>query len=254
MRTRRTRRRGRPRRRVTDRVPLGVPSTSASTRKSSKFPAGLLTLPPRCAAQNGALPPHRRRPERRLPLGPARARDPREIRSGTLEAVQPCGGVYEAHEVDGRQVESGRVPRRSRLDPGTDRMIPPLRNERFAACRPTRGSGLCTPSASSARPFACVHHRSRWLDSALKYSREADPSRPRAAQAIASGLTDLDLVFIEEAFERLLLDYDRVFSSMGIPSCLWRRTGEIYKGNKEFAALGEWSRRFFLSRAGSEAD
>jgi len=58
-----------------------------------------------------------------------------------------------------------------------------------------------------------------------------------AFRAIASGLTDLDLVFIEEAFERLLLDYDRVFSSMGIPSCLWRRTGEIYKGNKEFAAL-----------------
>jgi hypothetical protein len=38
-----------------------------------------------------------------------------------------------------------------------------------------------------------------------------------------------DLVFIEEAFERLLLDYDRVFSAMGIPACLWRRTGEIYK-------------------------
>ncbi|CAG8738879.1 15316_t:CDS:1, partial [Acaulospora colombiana] len=32
-------------------------------------------------------------------------------------------------------------------------------------------------------------------------------------------------------------DYDRVFSSMGIPACLWRRTGEIYKGNKEFAFL-----------------
>ena len=65
-----------------------------------------------------------------------------------------------------------------------------------------------------------------------------------------------DLVFIEEAFERLLLDYDRVFSAMGIPACLWRRTGEIYKvgfvsdtysiffvtenplqGNKEFADL-----------------
>jgi len=24
---------------------------------------------------------------------------------------------------------------------------------------------------------------------------------------------------------------------MGIPACLWRRTGEIYKGNKEFALL-----------------
>lgn len=32
-----------------------------------------------------------------------------------------------------------------------------------------------------------------------------------SSQAIASGLTDLDLVFIEEAFERLLLDYDRAF-------------------------------------------
>ena len=46
-----------------------------------------------------------------------------------------------------------------------------------------------------------------------------------------------DLVFIEEAFERLLLDYDRVFSAMAIPACLWRRTGEIYKANREFAEL-----------------
>jgi hypothetical protein len=44
-------------------------------------------------------------------------------------------------------------------------------------------------------------------------------------------------VFIEEEFERLLLDYDRVFSAMGIPACLWRRTGEIYKGNREFSEL-----------------
>ncbi|KAI9598954.1 hypothetical protein BDF19DRAFT_429629 [Syncephalis fuscata] len=54
---------------------------------------------------------------------------------------------------------------------------------------------------------------------------------------VAKSLTDIDLVLVEEAFERLLLDYDRVFSSMGIPSCLWRRTGEIYKANNEFADL-----------------
>jgi len=42
---------------------------------------------------------------------------------------------------------------------------------------------------------------------------------------------------VEEAFERLLINYDRVFSAMGIPACLWRRTGEIYKGNKSFADL-----------------
>ncbi|KAG5654013.1 hypothetical protein H0H81_008322 [Sphagnurus paluster] len=46
-----------------------------------------------------------------------------------------------------------------------------------------------------------------------------------------------DLVFIEEAFERLLLDYDRVFAAMAVPACLWRRTGEIYKANREFAEL-----------------
>lgn len=54
---------------------------------------------------------------------------------------------------------------------------------------------------------------------------------------VAKSLTNFDLIYIEEAFERLLLDYDRVFSMQGIPACLWRRTGEIYKGNKEFAEL-----------------
>lgn len=34
-----------------------------------------------------------------------------------------------------------------------------------------------------------------------------------------------------------MLDYDRVFASMGIPACLWRRTGEIFKGNTEFAKM-----------------
>lgn len=58
-----------------------------------------------------------------------------------------------------------------------------------------------------------------------------------AFRKVAQSLTDIDLIVVEEAFERLLLDYDRVFSSMGIPACLWRRTGEIYKGNKEFASL-----------------
>ncbi|WFD34778.1 Transcription factor [Malassezia cuniculi] len=54
---------------------------------------------------------------------------------------------------------------------------------------------------------------------------------------VAKNLTHFDLIYIEEAFERLLLDYDRVFSIQGVPACLWRRTGEIYKGNKEFAEL-----------------
>ncbi|KAK7027950.1 Transcription factor [Paramarasmius palmivorus] len=62
-------------------------------------------------------------------------------------------------------------------------------------------------------------------------------SRWMDRKAVAQSLRDIDLVFIEEAFERLLLDYDRVFSAMGVPACLWRRTGEIYKANREFCEL-----------------
>jgi len=53
----------------------------------------------------------------------------------------------------------------------------------------------------------------------------------------ASNITDWDLLSSEESFERLLLEYDRVFASVGIPSCLWRRTGEICKANRHFAYL-----------------
>ncbi|VEU19620.1 DEKNAAC100890 [Brettanomyces naardenensis] len=60
-------------------------------------------------------------------------------------------------------------------------------------------------------------------------------------RAIAKTLKDIDLILVEENFERMLLDYDRVFTSMAIPACLWRRTGEIYRGNKEFASLVEVS-------------
>ncbi|KAF3933421.1 hypothetical protein ABW19_dt0209489 [Dactylella cylindrospora] len=50
-------------------------------------------------------------------------------------------------------------------------------------------------------------------------------------------LTDIDLIFVEEWFERSLMEYDRVFAAMAVPACLWRRTGEIFRGNKEFAEL-----------------
>ncbi|KAF9652270.1 hypothetical protein BDM02DRAFT_3089206 [Thelephora ganbajun] len=82
----------------------------------------------------------------------------------------------------------------------------------------------------------------RWMDSNVSQESKQKILQPLSVlrpkfRAIAQSLTDIDLVFIEEAFERLLLDYDRVFSAMAIPACLWRRTGEIYKGNREFAEL-----------------
>ncbi|CCH63037.1 hypothetical protein TBLA_0J00370 [Henningerozyma blattae CBS 6284] len=58
-----------------------------------------------------------------------------------------------------------------------------------------------------------------------------------ALQAITESLQPLELLLIEENFERLLMGYDRVFSSMAVPACLWRRTGQIFRANREFATL-----------------
>ncbi|EAU81232.2 hypothetical protein CC1G_09476 [Coprinopsis cinerea okayama7 len=83
---------------------------------------------------------------------------------------------------------------------------------------------------------------SKWMDSNVSQESKQQILQPLSVlrpkfRAVAQSLRDIDLVFIEEAFERMLLDYDRVFSAMAVPACLWRRTGEIYKGNREFCEL-----------------
>lgn len=47
----------------------------------------------------------------------------------------------------------------------------------------------------------------------------------------------VDLIMVECWFEKSLLECDRLFASMAIPACCWRRTGEIFRGNKEMAEL-----------------
>ena len=54
---------------------------------------------------------------------------------------------------------------------------------------------------------------------------------------ITSKLKSVELVLVEESFEVMLLSLERVFSTIATPSCCWRRTGEIYRGNQEFATL-----------------
>lgn len=82
----------------------------------------------------------------------------------------------------------------------------------------------------------------RFMDNYMNQSSKQRILKPLsilrpAFRAVAQSLKDVDLVLVEESFERMLLEYDRVFTSMAIPACLWRRTGEIYRGNKEFAGL-----------------
>ena len=69
-----------------------------------------------------------------------------------------------------------------------------------------------------------------------KILMQLDRFRPNFRERMQS-LTDIELVLVEMWFERSLMEYDRVFASMAIPACCWRRTGEIFRGNKEMAEL-----------------
>ncbi len=69
-----------------------------------------------------------------------------------------------------------------------------------------------------------------------KILRQLDKFRPKFRERMHS-LSDIELVLVEMWFERCLMEYDRVFASMAIPACCWRRTGEIFRGNKEMAEL-----------------
>ncbi|KAF2017108.1 hypothetical protein BU24DRAFT_420134 [Aaosphaeria arxii CBS 175.79] len=72
--------------------------------------------------------------------------------------------------------------------------------------------------------------------SRVRILRQLDRFRPKFRERMQA-LTDMELVRVEMWFDTSLMDYDRVFASMAIPACCWRRTGEIYRGNKEMAEL-----------------
>ena len=99
--------------------------------------------------------------------------------------------------------------------------------------------------AGLLKPFNYIKGYSRlgaYLDrnisasSKQKILRTLGQFRPKFRER-ASALTDMELVIVEMWFEKQLMEYDRVFASMAVPSCLWRRTGEIFRGNKEMAEL-----------------
>lgn len=69
-----------------------------------------------------------------------------------------------------------------------------------------------------------------------KIIRQLDRFRPLFREKMHA-LNDWDLILVEMWFEETLMGYDRVFASMAVPACCWRRTGEIFRGNKEMAEL-----------------
>lgn len=70
----------------------------------------------------------------------------------------------------------------------------------------------------------------------IKILSQLDQFRPKFREKVQA-LTDIQLIFVEMWFERSLMLCDRRFASMALPACCWRRTGEIFRGNKEMAEL-----------------
>lgn len=99
--------------------------------------------------------------------------------------------------------------------------------------------------AGLLRPFNYVNGYKRlqqYMDRHLlpnsrqRILRQLDKFRPKFRERIQR-LTDVELVLVEMWFERKLMEYDRIFASMAVPACCWRRTGEIFRGNEEMAQL-----------------
>ncbi len=100
-------------------------------------------------------------------------------------------------------------------------------------------------NAGMLKPFNYVQGYARlgkYMESHLEPAsrqrilRQLDKFRPKFRERMQK-LTDMQLMLVEMWFERTLMEYDRVFASMAVPACAWRRTGEIFRGNKEMAEL-----------------
>ncbi|KXS15070.1 hypothetical protein M427DRAFT_56970 [Gonapodya prolifera JEL478] len=55
-------------------------------------------------------------------------------------------------------------------------------------------------------------------------------------------LSEEDLIFMEQCFQRTLQEFDKLINFSGTPTVVWRRTGEIALVGKEFCLLTQWTR------------
>ena len=99
--------------------------------------------------------------------------------------------------------------------------------------------------AGLLRPFNYVGawgSLNEWMSSHIqpgskqRITQQLEQFRPKFRER-TKNLTDMQLLQVETWFERKLMEYDRVFASMAIPACCWRRTGGIHRGNREMAEL-----------------
>ena len=71
--------------------------------------------------------------------------------------------------------------------------------------------------------------------------------RPNFVAAVKT-LTRQDLIFVEKCFQRTILDFSKLLTYMGTPTCAWRRSGEIALVGQEFTILTQWPTEQLLSK------
>lgn len=65
--------------------------------------------------------------------------------------------------------------------------------------------------------------------------------------ACTNTLKEDDLIFMEQCFQRTLLEYEKFISYSGTPTVVWRRTGQVAAVGKEFCILTGWPRERLLN-------
>lgn len=66
--------------------------------------------------------------------------------------------------------------------------------------------------------------------------------------ACTGSLMEDDLIFMEQSFQRTLMEYEKYISFSGTPTVVWRRTGQIAAVGQEFCILTGWSKSQLLDQ------
>ncbi|WFD32131.1 Transcriptional regulator of nonfermentable carbon utilization [Malassezia sp. CBS 17886] len=66
--------------------------------------------------------------------------------------------------------------------------------------------------------------------------------------ALQVPLCEEDEVFVERAFQRTILEFEKLISFSGTPTVVWRRTGEIALVGAEFCMLTQWSKEDLMGK------
>lgn len=92
-----------------------------------------------------------------------------------------------------------------------------------------------------------IYIRTRFQrDQQLRIAKSMAAYRPSFI-ACTNTLKEDDLIFMEQCFQRTLLEYEKFIAYSGTPTAVWRRTGQVAAVGTEFCVLTGWPRERLLN-------